>query len=229
VLAKNISPYLVEGSDAVVLPRSTPICDVPEFIFGSKATDGGHLIMDQRERALLVSKYPAAAKFVRRYVSAEDFLHDVPRYCLWLVDGNPSEWGEITPIVDRVKAVREFRLASAKATTREDAKRPSVFAELRQPQHRFLAIPKTSSERRAYIPMAFLSKTVVVASEIYFCEGADLFQFGILSSGLHMAWMRQVCGRLESRYRYSNKLVYNNFPWPQRFPAVFGGIDVHLP
>ena len=214
-VVKNISPYLIEGGDVVAKPRTSPLCNVPLLQFGSKATDGGNLILSEAEKDELVAKYPAAAGLVRLYISAEDFLHDSNRYCLWLADAQPSVLQSIPPILQRIEAVRTFRLASTKAQTREKANQPSIFAELRQPSTRFLAIPKTSSERRAYIPIAFEPATTAVASEIYFCEGAQDYHFGILTSTMHMAWMRQVCGRMKSDFRYSNKLVYNNFPWPE--------------
>ena len=217
--AKNISPYLVEGSDIVALSRSTTLSDAPELVFGSKATDGGNLIFEPGEAKKFVQEWPAAKQFVRPYISADDFINGIERHCLWLLDVAPGEFRSIGGIVKRVAAVRDFRLASKKEPTRAKAAEPSVFAELRQPKKRFLAIPKTSSENRRYIPMAFCSPETIVASEIYFSEGAREFHFGVLSSTIHMAWVRQLCGRLKSDYRYSIKLVYNNFPWPTPTPA----------
>ncbi|MDD5141612.1 MAG: hypothetical protein PHY43_15285 [Verrucomicrobiales bacterium] len=217
---KNISPYLVEGSDIVALSRSTPICDsVPALVFGSKSTDGGNLIFEPGEAAKFLREWPAAKKFVRPYISADDFINGIERHCLWLLDAQPDELREIGGIMERIAAVRDFRLASKKGPTRVKASEPSVFAELRQPRKKFLAVPKTSSENRPYIPIAFREPTTIVASEIYFCEGAKNFHFGILCSTMHMAWTRQICGRLKSDYRYSNKLVYNNYPWPESATA----------
>jgi hypothetical protein len=218
-LAKNISPYLVEGTDVVVLSRSTPISqNTPDLVFGSKSTDGGHLIFEPGDAAKFLKEWPAAKKFVRPYISADDFINSIERHCLWLLDARPEELRAIDGIMDRVAAVKEFRLASKKGPTRDKASEATVFAEIRQPKRRFLAVPKTSSENRPYIPIAFCEPTTIVASEIYFCEGAQDFHFGILSSEMHMAWVKQVCGRLKSDYRYSNKLVYNNFPWPNPTP-----------
>ncbi|MFM2169652.1 MAG: hypothetical protein RIS79_4023 [Verrucomicrobiota bacterium] len=214
-VVKNISPYLIEGSDVVPVPRTNAICDMPTLQFGSKATDGGNLILSEAEMHELIVSYPDSASLVRRYISAEDFLHGIKRYCLWLCDARPNVLKCIPPILARIEGVRRFRLASTKAQTRDKANQPSVFAELRQPAKRFLAVPKTSSERRVYIPIAFEPADTVVASEIYFCEGAEVYHFGILTSKMHMAWMRLVCGRMKSDYRYSNKLVYNNYPWPE--------------
>jgi hypothetical protein len=218
--AKNISPYLVEGNDIAAHSRSTPTSEsVPELVFGSKSTDGGNLIFEPGEAAIFVKDWPAAKKFVRSYISADDFINGIERHCLWLLDAKPDEFRAIGGVMERIEAVRQFRLASKKKQTREKASEPSVFAEIRQPRKRFLAVPKTSSERRPYIPIAFCEPTTIIASEIYFCEGARNFHFGILSSKMHMAWTRQVCGRMKSDYRYSNKLIYNNFPWPESATA----------
>src|SRR4051794_24161427 len=155
------------------------------------------------------------ARFIHPYLSADEFLNGTQRFCIWLENESPREWRSIPSIVARVRAVQEFRLRSKKAKTREDANVPALFAEIRQPRERFLAVPKTSSEHRPYIPIAFLPPQTIVASELYFCQGATPFHFGVLSSSMHMAWVRHVCGRLEMRYRYSNSIVYNNFIWPQ--------------
>jgi hypothetical protein len=241
VTAKNISPYLVEGNDIVALSRLKPISpSVPELVFGNKATDGGNLIFGPGEAAEFLQGWPAARKFVRPYISADDFINGIERHCLWLVNAQPEEFRAIGGVMEKIEAVRHFRLASKKGPTRVKASEPSVFAELRQPKRRFLAIPKTSSEKRPYIPIAFCEPSTIVASEIYFCEGADEFHFAILSSSIHMAWVRQVCGRLKSDYRYSNKLVYNNLPWPsvtaerregleEKARAVLAAREPHLP
>jgi hypothetical protein len=212
--AKNISPYLVEGGDVVVLSRSAPISQVPEIVFGSMPNDGGHLILTDKEKTLLLNKEPAAHKFIRPFLGSEEFINGGPRSCLWLKDASPAEFRALPEVMKRVEGVRKHREASPRKTTRELAKTPMLFGEIRQPSGKYLAIPKTSSERRLYIPMAFLDSRVIASTELFSMSEAALFHFGVLSSAMHMAWVRQVCGRLESRYRYSASLVYNNFPWP---------------
>jgi hypothetical protein len=211
----NISPYLVEGSDIVVLSRSKPLSPVPELAFGSMANDGGHFILDDGERDELIQHEPAAAKFIRPFVGSQEFINGNPRWCLWLKDASPAETRGFPEVMKRVENVRKHRLASKRATTRALATTPSTFGEDRQPSSRYLAIPKTSSERRAYIPMDFLDSIVIANTELFTMEGATLYHFGVLTSTIHTAWVRQVCGRLKSDYRYSASLVYNNYCWPE--------------
>jgi len=212
---KNINPYLVEAANIILETRSRPICNVPEILFGSKPTDGGNLILSATGKNDLVNKEPEAKDFVRTYLSAEDFINNVPRYCLWLKHCPPEKLKLMPLVISRVNEVREFRLSSTKEATRKDAATPSLFAEDRQPMQDYLAIPKTSSERRLYIPIGFMNSSVVVASELFTISGAGFYHFGILTSIMHNAWMRNVCGRLKSDYRYSAGIVYNNFPWPE--------------
>jgi hypothetical protein len=212
--AKNISPYLVEGSDSAVVSRTRPICAVPEIIYGSKPVDGGHLMIADDELKPFLATNPEAKKYVRRLIGSEEFINNIPRWCLWLKAASPHDLRSIPSIKNRVEAVREFRLASKKGPTRQKANEPALFAEIRQPETDYLLIPSVSSETRKYVPMGFMSKDVIANNLVMFVPDAAQYQFGVLSSIMHMSWMRQVCGRLESRYRYSNKLVYNNFPWP---------------
>ncbi len=212
--AKNISPYLIEGGDVVVLSRSTPASDAPQIVFGSMPNDGGHLVLTGAEKDLLLRKEPGAKKFIRMFLSAEELINGGARWCLWLSGASPSEVRGLPEVMKRIEGVRRHRASSRRGTTRELAKTPMLFGEIRQPSGRYLAIPKTSSERRLYIPMAFFDSRVIASTELFTLAEATLFQFGVLSSAMHMAWVRQVCGRLESRYRYSASLVYNNFPWP---------------
>ena len=152
---------------------------------------------------------------MRKYISAREFLHNEERWCLWLEGIDATTLKTIPEIYERVKNVRAFRLASSKAKTREDAARPTEFAENRQPKSQYLAMPKTTSERRAYIPIAIFDERVIVASEIFTIINSQIYDFGVLTSSMHNAWMRYTCGRLKSDFRYSAGLVYNNFPWPQ--------------
>jgi MmeI, DNA-methyltransferase domain/MmeI, target recognition domain/MmeI, N-terminal domain/MmeI, C-terminal domain/MmeI, helicase spacer domain len=213
--ARNISPYLVEGSDVVVLSRSAPLSPVPEILFGNMPNDGGHLILTDREKAELLMREPAAGQFIRPFLGAVEFIHGGNRWCLWLKDAPPAALRALPRVMERVERVREHREASKRETTRQLAKTPTLFGEIRQPDSRYLLIPSVSSENRKYIPMSFMPKTVIGSNLVLFVPSATLFHFGVLTSAMHMSWVRQVCGRLESRYRYSNKLVYNNFPWAE--------------
>ena len=215
VQARNISPYLVEGGDIVVGTRTAPIGGARPIVFGNMPNDGGHLLLDDTDREALIAQEPGAARYLRPILGSVEFISGQTRWCLWLADINPADLRKLPLILTRVDAVRRHRLESTRETTRGLAGMPSLFGEIRQPMTRFLAIPKTSSERRPYIPMAFLEPTVITTTELLMVPGATVYDFGILSSAMHMAWVRQVCGRLKSDYRYSNSLVYNNYPWPQ--------------
>lgn len=211
----NISPYLVAGPDLTITNRNKPFADVPKMSWGNKPTDGGNFILSPEERLDLLSKEPKAEKFVRRYMSGGDFIKRVERYCLWLVDATPSELRELPIVMSRVEEVRKSRLASKAASTRAFAKYPMLFRQIAQPDSDYLAIPEVSSERRDYIPIAFITREVICSNTVQFVPGANLWNFGVITSKIHMAWMRTIAGRLESRFRYSNSLVYNNFPWPE--------------
>jgi hypothetical protein len=212
---RNISPYLIEAGNTAITSRTKPLCAVPEIIFGSMPNDGGHLLLTDEERNDLVTREPDAARFIRPILGSQEFINGITRWCLWLVDAQPAELRTLPLILQRVEAVKAHRLASSRKTTNKLAAMPTLFGEIRQPQTRYLAIPKTSSERRAYIPMAFQEPSTVTTTEIQMIPHATVYHFGVLSSVMHIAWVRQVCGRLKSDYRYSNGLVYNNYPWPQ--------------
>jgi hypothetical protein len=216
--AKNISPYLVEGSDIVVTSRSTPISDVPACEYGNKPTDGGFLILEEKDRAKFLAENPEAKKYLRALLCAEEYLHSIPRWCFWLTEASPADISNIEGIKKRVQGVRDFRLASKKAPTREKASQPTLFAEIRQPTSRYIVVPRHTSENRRFIPFGYFEPNVILHDSCSCVPSATPFQFGVLSSTMHMAWVRQVCGRLESRVRYSANLVYNNFPWPQSVP-----------
>jgi hypothetical protein len=214
-IAQNISPYLVEGSDIVILSRAEHICGAPEIVFGNMPNDGGHLLLTAAEKADLIEREPSAKKFIRLFLGAQEFINGEERWCLWLKDASSGDIRNMPEVRKRVEGVREHREKSGRGTTKELARTPTLFGEIRQPTRRFLAVPKTSSERRTYVPIAFLPPSTIVSTELLTISGASVFHFGVLSSAIHMAWVRQVAGRLESRYRYSNRLVYNNYPWPQ--------------
>jgi hypothetical protein len=212
--ATNISPYLVAGPDLVLTARSKPLCPVPEIVFGSMPNDGGNLLMTGFGRDLLLREEPDAAKYLRRFVGADEFLNGIERWCLWLDGENPGEFMRLRAVKDRVHAVAAHRKSSRRETTKELANAPAYFAEIRQPDCKYLLIPSVSSERRRYIPIGFMRPEIIASNLVLLVPGANLYHFGVLSSAVHMAWVRRVCGRLESRYRYSNRIVYNNFPWP---------------
>jgi hypothetical protein len=212
----NISPYLIEGPDRVVTNRSTPVSNVPKMSWGNKPTDGGHLIFTREEKKEFLRREPGAAEFIRPFMSGGDFIDGVERYCLWLVNVDPAKLRALPEVMKRIEAVKASRLASKAATTRAYAKHPTLFRQIAQPDSDYLAIPEVSSERRAYIPIAFLSKEVICSNKIQFVPSATLYHFGVLTSAMHMAWMKQVCGRMKSDFSYSNSLVYNNYPWPER-------------
>jgi len=211
----NINPYLVDAPDLVVTNRSTPLCDVPRMSWGNKPTDGGHLILTLDERDELLLREPAAAPYIRPYISGGDFINGVQRYCLWLKDVNPTALRHLPLVMARIEQVRQTRLASKAATTRDFARYPTLFRQIAQPDSDYLAVPEVSSERRPFIPIAFVLQEVICSNTVQFVPNATLYHFGMLCSTMHMAWMRTACGRLKSDYRYSNTIVYNNFPWPQ--------------
>ncbi len=215
IIAKNISPYLIDAPSSVVQTRSEPLCNVPKMSWGNKPTDGGNLILSPEEKKELLANEPDAAKYVHRYMSGGDFIKGIERYCLWLKDANPSDLRKLPLVNKRVQAVRETRLKSKAESTRKYADMPTLFRQIAQPDSDYLAIPEVSSERRLYIPIAFLTKDIICSNKIQFVPNATLYHFGVLTSLMHMTWMRYVCGRLESRYSYSNTIVYNNFPWPE--------------
>ncbi|MDE2310119.1 MAG: class I SAM-dependent DNA methyltransferase, partial [Betaproteobacteria bacterium] len=214
VSVRNINPYLVDAPTVLLDKRRMPICSAPEMVYGSKPTDGGHLLLSEEEKAELLAVEPQATRWLRRFIGADEFLYGTPRYCLWLVNCPPNQLRQMPKVMARVEAVREMRKASKKAPTRELAATPTLFGELRQPTSHYLAIPEVSSERRTYLPIGFMSPDVIASNLLYTVSNATLYHFGILSSAMHMAWVRYTCGRLESRYRYSAGIVYNNYPWP---------------
>src|SRR5487761_235596 len=213
--ARNISPYLVEGGDTALQNREHPISEVPEMQFGSMPNDGGNLLLSDSERMKLLEDEPEARQFIRPLLSAQEYLHGEKRWCLWLKDVPPQAIRKIPEVRRRVGAVRAYRVASKRETTANLANYPTLFGEIRQPTTEFVLIPRHSSETRRYIALSYFPPDYVPSDSCLFMERATLYHFGVLSAAMHMAWVKQVCGRLESRYRYSNKLVYNNFPWPE--------------
>lgn len=210
----NINAYLVDGPDVFVESNKKSICDVPEMIYGNKPTDGGFLFLTKEEKEEVIKNEPDIVKYIRKMYGATEYINNKERYCLWLVGASPAEIRKSKFITERVEGVRKFRLNSTKAATQESANTPTLFQEIRHPESEYIIIPRHSSENRRYIPFGFVSPEIVVNDAVQIIPGASLYHFGILTSNVHMAWVRAVCGRIKSDYRYSKDIVYNNFPWP---------------
>ena len=185
---------------------------------GSKPTDGGHLLLTDEEKKELLQLEPTSQKWIRSFLGADEFINRTSRWCLWLVDCPPNELRGMPAILKRVNAVKAMRLASTDKQTQMDAATPTLFQKIRQPRNNYLLIPSVSSERRSYVPIGFIDASVIVSNLVYSLSDATMFHFGVLCSTMHNAWMRTTGGRLKSDYRYSNSIVYNNFPWPDLPP-----------
>ena len=214
IQAANINAYLIDAPDTWVEAKSKSLCNVPEMLNGGKPVEGGYLILTKEEHDELLQKEPQAEPLFRPYMMGKDFIDRQPRYCLWLVNVSPKILRECPQVLKRIEAVKEYRLASPKEATRRCAETPMLFAEVRECPSDYVAIPKVSSENRRYIPMEYLSKDIIPGDKLFMLPNASFYHFGVLTSNVHMSWMRAVCGRLEMRYSYSNTIVYNNFPWP---------------
>ena len=227
--AKNINGYLIDAPDVFIENRKKPLCNVPEMQKGSIPVDGGNLIIEADEYEDFIKKEPQAEKFIKPLVGSEEFINNKKRWCLWLVNANPSELKKCPLIMERVQKVKEMRLASSKEATRKFADYPTRFMELRQPETEYLLIPRVSSEQRRYIPIGYMPKDIISTDANMVLPNASLYHFGILTSNVHNTWMRAVCGRLKSDYRYSNTIVYNNFPWPftEKQTDLFASNDAH--
>lgn len=216
----NINPYLINGKNIVISSESIPLSAPIKIVSGNKPSDNGNFIINEQDKNNIINKYYYSINIIKRYVGADDFLNGgEKRYCLWLKDINKEEWIHIEPIRNRVEAVAEFRLASTAKPTRDKAKTPELFFFAPHTGEPYLLIPSVSSERRRYIPIGFMSGDVISSNLNLIVIGAKLYDFGILTSAMHMAWMRTVCGRLKSDYRYSASIVYNTFPWPDASEA----------
>ena len=211
---KNINPYLVEAKDLLVNKRSNPICNVPKMSFGNMPLDGGHLLLSDEEKSEFILKEPKSEKFIKPLISAYEFLNGQKRWCLWLVDAEPSELKQSPEIMKRVEAVKKFRLDSVAPSTQKFAATPTLFRDRNRPET-FILVPRVSSENRSYIPFGFFDKNSIVSDTCMSIPDGNKYHLGVLNSKMHMAWVKTVCGRLESRFRYSKDIVYNNFPWPE--------------
>ena len=213
-VAENINGYLLDADNIFVESRSKPICDVPEIGIGNKPIDGGFYLFSKEEMDEFLQKEPAAAPYFRPWYGSYEFINRCPRYCLWLGDCPPNELRKLPECMKRVEAVRQTRLASKSPGTVKLADKPTRFHVENMPVGSYILIPKVSSERRRYVPMGFMTPDILSSDLVFIIPDATLYHFGVLTSNVHMAWMRAVCGRLKSDYRYSKDVVYNNFPWP---------------
>lgn len=212
IIAQNINGYLLDAPNIFIEKRQKPICNVPQICLGGQPIDDGNFILLEEQIRTLDS---IAQKYIRKFMMGKDFIDRKPRYCLWMKHINPSEAKQSSFIIERVKNVREFRLSSNRASTLKAADTPFLFGAPFECTSDYIAFPKVSSENRRYIPIDYLSKEIIPGDKLFCMQDANVYHFGILTSNVHMAWMRAVCGRLEMRYSYSNTIVYNNFPWPE--------------
>lgn len=212
--AKNVNPYLVDAKDFLIDKNSNPICNVPKMSFGNMPLDGGHLLLSDEEKNEFILKEPKAEKFIKPLISAYEFLNGEKRWCLWLVDAEPSELKQSPEIMKRVESVKKFRLDSVAPSTQKFASTPALFRDRNQPET-YILVPSTTSENRKYIPMGFFGKDDIANNSCHTVPNGTLYHFGVLMSAMHIAWVKSVCGRLKSDFRYSKDIVYNNFPWPE--------------
>ncbi len=224
-VAGNINGYLLDAADVYIDSRNKALCDVPAIAIGNKPIDGGHYLFTKEEMQEFLLREPAAAPWFKPWYGAQEFIGNKPRYCLWLKNCPPHELRRLPECMKRIEAVRQFRLGSKSAGTRKIAVTPTRFHVENFPVGHFIVIPEVSSERRAYVPMGYMDDSVLCSNKVRLMPEATLYHFGMLTSSVHMAWMRTVCGRLETRYDYSINIVYNNFPWPTPTPARQAAIE----
>ena len=211
---ENINAYLLDAPNTFIDSRNKPLFPVPEVVKGSSPVDGGNLLLSDEEKHDLISKEPAATKYIRRFYGAKEYLHNLDRWCIWIDSISPAEMNSLPKLKEKIMATRSFRLESTKEATRKYANYPTRFMEVRQPNTDYILIPRHTSENRRYIPFGFIDPSVICGDANIMMPDATMYHFGVLTSNVHMAWIRAVCGRIKSDYRYSNDVVYNNFPWP---------------
>ena len=222
----NINCYLADAPDIIVTSRNKPLCNVSKMVYGNKPADGGHLIIEDEDYPAFIEREPQAAKFIKPLLGAQEYLHGKKRWCLWLEGASPAELRKCPLILDRIAKCKESREKSVAAGIRKFADTPSLFAQRTQPVGKpFIIIPRVSSEKRKYIPMGFMEGNTIVTDLVQIVPNASIYEFGVLTSNVHMAWMRTVCSRLKSDYRYIKDIVYNNFPWPTPTDAQKAAIE----
>lgn len=213
-LSNNINAYLMDAPNVFIESRNTPLNGVLSMSSGGKPVEGGYYIFTDDEKNAFLKKEPSAQTYFRKFVGSDDFINGYTRWCLWLHDVSPSDIRKLPECMKRVNSVHDYRLESKKAATRAAAAAPMSFMEIKRPVGKFLIVPEVSSQRRKYVPLGFSDKEMICSNKVRFVSNATMYHFGILTSNVHMAWMRAVCGRLKSDYSYSINVVYNNFPWP---------------
>lgn len=216
--ASHINAYLLDSEDIFIESRTRPLCDVPPIGIGNQPIDGGNYLFTKEDMDEFVKKEPASEQWFRPFYGSQEFINRSPRYCLWLGECPPNILRSMPECMKRIKAVRDYRLASPRSSTLKLADKPTRFQVENMPNSDYIVVPSVSSERREYVPMGFLSRNDLSSNLVLIIPSATLFHFGVLESSVHMAWMRTVCGRLKSDYRYSKDIVYNNFPWPSGTP-----------
>lgn len=214
IKAKNINPYLVDAKDIFIKRINKPICNIPQMYKGSQPTDGGNLLFAEEEKNDFLIKEPKADKFIKSFISAHEFINNEKRYCLWLVDAEPHELKLMPHLLLRLEEVKKMRLKSTKQATVKWANQPALFTENRQSKSDYILVPRHSSENRKYIPMGFFDKDNIAADSCLIIPNGTIYNFGVLNSLMHISWVKSVCGRIKSDYRYSNEIVYTNYPWP---------------
>jgi hypothetical protein len=210
---ENINGYLVNAENVFIEGQNKPICDVPTMTTGNRPSDGGHLIIEEEDYADFVKAEPNALQYIKRLIGSVEFINNKKRWCLWLVGVSPTELRKMPKVTERIEACKQDRENSPDKGRQKLAETPSLFRETNNPSE-FIVVPKVSSERRRYIPIGFMDGHTIASDLVFIIPDANLYHFGVLTSNVHMAWMRAVCGRLKSDYRYSRDVVYNNFPWP---------------
>ena len=220
----NINAYLVAANNEFINNRKLPLCDVPLMTTGNRPADGGFLIIEQEDYDDFIAKEPDAVPFIKKFVGSTEFINNKKRYCLWLVDASPAQMRKMPLVMKRIEGCKQDRLNSPDKGRQQLADMPHLFREIQNPNN-YLIIPKVSSERRPYIPIGYMDKETIASDLVFIIPSASLYHFGVLTSWVHMAWMRAVCGRLETRYRYSKDVVYNNFPWPEADASAVAAIS----
>ena len=220
----NINAYLVAANNVFVNSRKLPLCNVPEMTVGNRPADGGFLIIEQEDYDDFIAKEPDAVPFIKKFVGAAEFINNKKRYCLWLVDASPAQMRKMPLVMKRIEGCKQDRLNAPDKGRQQLADTPHLFREQLNPEH-YLLIPSTSSERRSYVPIGYMDKNAIPSNAVLIIPSASLYHFGVLTSWVHMAWMRAVCGRLKSDYRYSKDVVYNNFPWPEADASAVAAIS----
>ena len=215
IKVKNINPYLVDAKDILITKRTNPICNVPKMSFGNMPLDGGHLLLSDDDKTEFLQKEPKAEKYILPLISAYEFLNGKKRWCFWLVDAEPNELKQMHGVLKLIEAVKKFRLDSSRKQTIEKSNSPTLFGEIRDFGESYVVVPRVSSENRKYIPLGFFDRNSIISDTCMGIPNCKQYHFGILMSKMHMAWVKTVCGRLKSDFRYSKDIVYNNYPWPE--------------